>query len=105
MNEITESTGIEERRCMMGPRIRDKREELGLSQEELGLKLGVRKSAISKWESGEIENLKRTTIAKMAALFHCRPSWLMDLEDEDVTLTYKAPGKQPFTVKVEEVCL
>lgn len=35
-----------------GTTIRTKRKALGLTQEELGIKLGVSKTAVSKWERG-----------------------------------------------------
>lgn len=82
---------------VMGQRIRQKRIELGLTQEELGKKIGVKKSTISKIEKGEVKTIDRDYIAKMIQLFHCDPSWLMDLSDVDsVELTYSAPGKEPI---------
>ena len=47
---------------MLGRKITEKRNELGLSQEQLAEKIGVSRSAVAKWESGkgtpDIENLK-----------------------------------------------
>ena len=80
----------------MGQRIRSERIKLGLTQEEFGKKLGIKRSAVSKIENGEIKAIDRDYIAKMIQLFHCDPSWLMDLSDVDkVELTYEAPGKEP----------
>ena len=42
----------------------------GLTQEELGGYLGVKKSAIQKYESGAIVNLKAGTIRKLSKLFN-----------------------------------
>lgn len=67
----------------MGSRIRQKRLEMGLSGEELGKRLGVQRAAVNKWESGEVENIKRNTIAKMADIFGCSPAWLMGWEDAE----------------------
>ena len=87
----------------MGRRIRDKRTEMGWTMEELGHKLGVQKSAINKWEKGEVLNIKRSYIAQMAELFNCSPAWLMGLDDAvDVTLTYTAPGKDTVTAVVDQ---
>lgn len=80
----------------MGNRIRQKRIECNLSQEELGEKLGVKKSAISKMERGEIKTIDRDHVSKMASIFHVSPSWLMGFEPSDaVTLSYEAPGREP----------
>jgi transcriptional regulator with XRE-family HTH domain len=50
------------------------RQEKGLTQEELGEYLGVKKSAIQKYESGAIVNLKVATIRKLCDLFEVAPS-------------------------------
>lgn len=67
---------------LMSKRIKDKRLELGLTMEELGDMLGVRRQAVYKWESGGVETIKRNTISKMARIFGCNPVWLMGLDVE-----------------------
>ena len=52
----------------MGERIRTLRKQHFMSMEELGSKIGVGKSAILKYEKGQVENLPRSTIEKMAIL-------------------------------------
>lgn len=87
----------------MGQRIRQKRLEMGLTQEELGQKLGIKKSAISKIEKGEVKAIDRDYIAKMVQLFHCDANWLMDLDDsKKVELVYSADGKGPITAIVNQ---
>jgi transcriptional regulator with XRE-family HTH domain len=51
--------------------------------EELGSKIGVGKSAILKYEKGEVENLPRSTIEKLAILFGVSPSYLMCFDEWD----------------------
>ena len=72
---------------IMGERIRNKRIENGLSMEELGQRLGVQRAAVSKWESGKVDNIRIPTIKKMADLFRCSPSWLMGASDEEKLYT------------------
>lgn len=67
---------------MMSKRIRQKRLELGLTQEELANKLGLQKSAIAKYENGRVTNIKRGTIQLMSDLFQVSPSWLMGLSED-----------------------
>ena len=50
----------------MGERIRMMRKECGLTQGELAQKLGLKDSAVAKYENGRVENIKRSTIQKMA---------------------------------------
>ena len=86
----------------MGKRIKSKRIELGMSQEQLGEKLGVQKSTISKWEKAEVEHIKRTYITQMAGIFGVSVSWLMGLDEAaEVTLTYTAPDHEPVTTTVD----
>mgnify|MGYP000933314589 CR=1 FL=1 len=39
----------------LGQRISEYRKKLGISQEELGARLGVSRQAVSKWERGEAD--------------------------------------------------
>ena len=65
----------------MGERIRSLRKEHRMSMEELGKYLGVGKSAILKYEKGEVENLPRSTIEKLAILFGVSPSYIMCFDE------------------------
>lgn len=85
---------------VMGNRIRQKRVENNMSMEELGKKLGVHRAAIGKWENGDVDNIKRTSIEKMSRLFGVSPSWLMGYDDPtNVSLSYTAPNSEPVKVK------
>ena len=88
---------------IMGQRIREKREEIHMSVEELADKLGVTRQSVYRWQNGAVKNIDRDLITKMAAMFHVTPEWLMHLEDSPkVTATYVAPGKEPITVTVNK---
>lgn len=50
----------------MAQRIKERRIEMGFTQEELATKLGLQKSAIAKYENGRVENIKRSVIQRMA---------------------------------------
>ena len=70
----------------MAKRIKEERIKKGWTQEQLANQLGVQKSAIAKYENGRIENIKRSTIMRMASLFGCDPCYLLDLvEKPEVT--------------------
>lgn len=66
----------------MAERIKELRLAAGMSQEELGIRLGLGKSAIAKYENGRVKNIKQSTIKKMAEIFNCQPSYLMGFDDE-----------------------
>lgn len=65
-----------------GQRIKQARLAAGLTQKELAEKVGVKFSAIHKYESGMIVNLKRETIAALAEALDVKPSWLMCMDEE-----------------------
>lgn len=67
----------------MGDIIKQLRLERGLTQEELGEIVGVKKAAVQKWESGMTKNLKRSTIKKLSDYFGVTPSYLMGMRNED----------------------
>ena len=65
----------------MGNRIKELRIKAGLTQTELGDKLGIGASAVAKYENGRVKNIKQSTIAEMARIFGCAPSYVMALDD------------------------
>ena len=67
----------------MGEKIKYLREEHGLTLEELGRRVGVSKSTIRKWEVGQIENMRRDKIAKVASALSVSPGYLMGWEDRN----------------------
>src|SRR5690606_506740 len=66
---------------LMGRRIRELRLEKGLSQEELGRIVGVRRAAVNQWETGQVTNLRRDTVETLSRFFDVRPSYLMGMTD------------------------
>ena len=66
----------------MAERIKERRLALKLTQEELGRKIGLQKSAIAKYENGRVENVKRSIIQKMAQALECSPSYLLGFDED-----------------------
>lgn len=65
-----------------GERIKAARKAAGMTQTELADKIGVKYSAIHKYEAGLVVNLKRETIEALAIALNVRPSWLMCMDTE-----------------------
>lgn len=61
----------------IGKKIRHARIAKNMTQEELGKIIGVQKSAIAKYESGRVVNIKRSTLQKIASALNIRPSELI----------------------------
>ena len=76
----------------MGERIRFYRTKQGLSLEKLGDMLGVQRTAILKYENGSVENIKRSTIKRMAEIFGVSPCYLMWGEETETTVTQLPKG-------------
>ena len=72
----------------MGAIIKDLRKDNNMTQEELGSRLDppVNRQAVNKWETGRVENIKRSHIEQMAFIFNVKPSFLMGYEDSDETM-------------------
>jgi transcriptional regulator with XRE-family HTH domain len=51
---------------MLGARVQAIRERVGMTQEELARDTGVRQSHISRIESGDIKDVRATTLAALA---------------------------------------
>lgn len=70
----------------LGDRIRLRREELRMSQEELATRLGYKsRSTIAKIESGE-NDLTQSKIVAFAEALSTTARWLLDYDDSDTTL-------------------
>ena len=64
-----------------GEKIRQRRKELGMTQEDLGNLIGVQKAAINKYETGIVVNLKRSTISALARALHVSPVYLISSDE------------------------
>ena len=64
-------------------KIRNRRLALGLTLEEVGEMVGVGKSTVRKWETGDIANMRRDKIAKLAEALQTTPAYLMGWEEEE----------------------
>ncbi len=67
----------------MKPDIKSRHKELNLTLEQVGDLVGVGKSTVRKWETGDIENMKRDKIVKLAKaleyLHHI--SWVLKMRN------------------------
>ena len=77
----------------IGEKIKLHRKDLGLTQTELGEKLGVKMNAVSKWECGRVDDIPTSKIKALARLFGVAPSYLID-DDRDAVIM-AAPALPP----------
>lgn len=78
-------------------RIRQRRDELGLSQEELAERMGYRsKSSITKLEKG-VNDLPQSKLEELAAALDTTPAWLLGLDIPAApVLSSPPPGFEPL---------
>lgn len=77
-----------------GERIKARRLELDLTLEEVGRIVGVGKSTVRKWESGQIANMRRDKIPLLAKALRIEPASLMGWESPNPPLP---SGAIPYT--------
>jgi repressor LexA len=64
-----------------GERIKQLRKEHSLTQEELGMHIGVQKAAIQKYEKGTVTNIKRDSLIKLAKVLDTTPEYLLGWDE------------------------
>lgn len=62
-------------------KIKKRRLELGLTLEKVANYVGVSKATVSRWESGEIENMRRDRIAKLSEILKVKPNFIMGIDN------------------------
>ncbi len=66
-----------------GTRIKELRTLSGMSQEELGKRIGVQRAAINKYEKGTVENIPIKTIENIAVIFDVSPTYIVGWNDDN----------------------
>ena len=86
--------------------IRNRRLELGLTMKELAAMVGVSEGTISRWESGNISNMKRDKIHLLANALDISPSvimgWSSTDEHTDIPVWYTNPETAEVAQKIFE---
>ena len=62
--------------------LKNRRTELGLTQLDVANAVGVSEATVSRWESGDISNMKRSRIASLASVLKMSPSIIMGWNEE-----------------------
>lgn len=62
--------------------IKTRRITLGITQAQLAAAVGVSEATVSRWESGDISNMKRSRIAALAKALQISPSVIMGWDEE-----------------------
>lgn len=79
--------------------LRARRNALNLTLEEVGEAVGVSKTTVLRWESGEIKNLRRDKIYKLAQILGVEPSILMGWKNDSENIV-QITGAVPVVGKI-----
>ncbi|EDY1761030.1 helix-turn-helix domain-containing protein [Salmonella enterica] len=72
-----------------GERLLARRNELGLSQDDLAKKTGVSRVTISKIELGDSQDTRSSNLFRIAEALKCSPRWLLDGTEEESAVVDK----------------
>lgn len=75
--------------------LKERRLELGLTMLQVAQEVGVSEATVSRWESGDIANMRRDKIAKLAKALKLRPSTVMGIDDENTEKLHSEGIKIP----------
>lgn len=74
--------------------LKNRRLELGLTMKEVAEKVGVAEATISRWESGDIANMRRDRIKMLSDVLKISPSIIMGWEEPIVKLQLSAEEEE-----------
>lgn len=83
-----------------GAKIKALRKSMGLTQTELGERMGVKKNAVSKWECGRVESIPTSTLKELADLFGVKPSYLMDEDSKCDVFPFEKMKRIPIMGRI-----
>ena len=89
---------------MNNNKILEARKKKNLTQEELGKRVGVTKSAVMKWEKGIVENIKRSVIIKLSQELDISPLDILGINKPDHQQALN-PIPKPITLSATDQSL
>lgn len=84
-----------------GRRIKQAREKRSMSQEELGEQLGLNKSTIQRYESGQVQRIKTPIIENMAKILNVNCDWLIQKSDDPGT--FREPSNISCVIDSDQI--
>lgn len=80
----------------IGKMLRERRNELSLTQRQVANYVGVTEATVSRWESGDIDNMRRDKIASLAAVLRMSP--LLIMGDDSVLYVQVPPTSEELNL-------
>lgn len=86
----------------IGSVIKSRRKELNLTLKFIAEKVGVSEGTVSRWESGDIANMRRDKIAKLSDVLQLPPSVIAGLETPTVEIKAKNGDVESLVVNYND---
>ena len=67
----------------LGKLLKNRRMELSLTQRQVANQVGVTEATVSRWESGDIDNMRRDKIASLTNALRVSPLLIMRIDDTE----------------------
>lgn len=83
-------------------RLKELRQRLKLSQEQLSKRCGIAFSSISRWESGVTPTIKLSSIKKIADACNVNPLWLLGY---DVPFEKRTPREEELEREISDLLM
>ena len=82
-------------------KLRECRDQSGLSQKQVAFEVGVKPPTVSQWESG-IKSPSRENILKLAKLYQVSVEYLLDEKDDKKEPASDGSGLTPEGIRIAE---
>lgn len=69
--------------------LKSRRKELGLTLKQVAKAVGVSESTVSRWESGNIENMRTHNITAMADVLNASTLWVMGWDVSETHIEFQ----------------
>lgn len=83
---------------LIGKRIKEKREALNISAEELAEAIGVHKATIHRYENGNFKSVKLPIIEAIAKYLEVSPAWIIGKTDDPTPEIYPIPSRDQLEI-------
>jgi SOS regulatory protein LexA len=85
---------------LTGSRIKQVREERGLTLDDIAISVGVARSTVQRYEAGTIKRPKLPVIDAIAKVLNVSPSWLLNKQTEREVYSTLPSNAIPYTASV-----
>ena len=85
--------------------IKNRRLQLNLTMKELSDKVGVSEGTISRWESGEIQNMRRDKVLKLSSALNLEPGDIMGWDKSKIKSEERGTASSHIDVFAACLCI